>query len=168
MNWFALTVRPQHEEVTCRSLAACGVQNYLPLYRERRRWSDRYKTIEVPLIPGYVFARFARSQRTTVLRAHGVRSIVQFGGEPAPIPECDLESMRKLVASGYPVEPWAGLVPGQKVRIDSGPLAGAQGVFVRRKTDCCLAVSIDILGRSVIATLDPEAVFPLMPHDSWS
>jgi len=106
--------------------------------------------------------------KARVLRAHGVRSIVQFGGEPAPIPECDLESMRKLVASGYPVEPWAGLVPGQKVRIDSGPLAGAQGVFVRRKTDCCLAVSIDILGRSVIATLDPEAVFPLMPHDSRS
>jgi transcription antitermination factor NusG len=161
MNWFALTVRPQHEEVSSKSLTAYDVQSYLPLYSTRRRWSDRYKTVDVPLIPGYVFARFARTQRTTVLRAHGVRSIVQFGGEPAPIPESELDSIRALIASGYPLEPWAGLVPGEKVRIETGPLAGAEGVFVKRKNACCLAVSIDMLGRSVIATVDPEAVIPL-------
>ena len=163
MIWFALTVKPQHESAASRALSVYGIQTYIPLYWERRRWSDRYKTVEVPLIPGYIFTRFVRNQRTTVLQAPGVRSIVQFCGEPAPIPDHELDSIRTLIASGFPLEPWAGLVTGETVQIESGPLAGVHGVFLRRHDQSCLVVSVELLGRSVMATVDQEAVFPMTP-----
>ena len=167
MIWFALTVKPQHESTASRALSAFGIQTYVPLYWERRRWSDRYQTVEVPLIPGYIFTRFVRNQRTTVLQAPGVRSIVQFGGEPASIPDHELDSIRTLIASGFPLEPWAGLVMGQPVQIEAGPLAGVHGVFLKRHDRSCLAVSVELLGRSVLATVDQEAVFPITPQSLY-
>ena len=163
MNWFALTVKPQHESAAARALGAFDIPAYVPLYSERRRWSDRVKLIEAPLIPGYVFARFTRLERPVVLKAHGVRSVVQFAGEPAPVADRELDSIRTLIAAGFPLEPWEGLVPGESVSIDAGPLAGARGVFLRRRDQFCLAVSVELLGRSVIATVNREDVFPVSP-----
>ena len=160
-DWAALTVKPQHEQVSARALNLRGVESYAPFFSERRRWSDRFKVVNVPLFPGYVFARFEKNQRTSALQCRGVHSIVQFGSEPALIPDSDIESIRLLIASSVYLEPWEGLIPGDKIRIDSGPLAGAIGVFVSHKGRSCLAISLDILGRSDIATLPRESVSPL-------
>ena len=46
---------------------AVGLACLLPLYRARRRWSDRTKELELPLFAGYVFGRFSASDRTRVL-----------------------------------------------------------------------------------------------------
>ena len=160
-NWLALTVRPQHESAASSALESFDIETYVPFYQERRRWSDRYKTIQAPLIPGYVFARFDEAQRATVLRCQNVRSIVQFGRQLAQIPDSELDCIRALIGSGLPVEPRKGIVPGTKVRIETGPLAGVCGVFLRRNNQQCLAVSVELLGRSVIAAVDQTAVFPL-------
>ena len=111
-SWLALTVKPQHELASARALHVRDIESYAPVFSERRRWSDRFKVVTVPLFPGYVFARFEQSRRTTALQCHGIRSIVQFGPEPAQIPDSDMESIRLLIASAAYVEPWEGLIPG--------------------------------------------------------
>lgn len=84
--WFALTVKHQHERRAAGALDAAGIEAFLPLYRARRRWSDRVKELEEPLFPGYVFSRFNNGDRVRVLQAPGVRCIVGFGGSASAPP----------------------------------------------------------------------------------
>lgn len=84
MHWYALTVRPQHEKAVADQLQAKALESYVPLYRARRRWSDRSKTIELPLFSRYTFCRFSFEQRLRVLQTPSVVSIVGFGGKPCP------------------------------------------------------------------------------------
>ena len=160
-GWLALTVKPQHELASANALQMRDIESYAPVFSERRRWSDRFKVINVPLFPGYVFARFGQRQRTAALQCAGIRSIVQFGPEPAQIPDSDMASIRLLISATVYLEPWEGLIPGDKIRVETGPLTGVTGVFLSHKGRCSLAVSLDLLGRSVIATLPQESISPL-------
>ncbi len=159
--WFAVTVRPQHEQSAERGLASKGLETYVPLYLAVRQWSDRTKTLQLPLFPGYVFCRFDRTQHTTVVRTPGVRMIVSFGGEPAPVPDRELEAVRKMLASGSEVEPWPFLEAGQRIRIASGPLSGVEGTLVETPESCRLVVNIEMFQRSCAVRVDRDNVVAL-------
>jgi transcription antitermination factor NusG len=161
VQWFAVTVRPQHEQTAEKGLAAKGLETYLPLYLAVRQWSDRTKTLRLPLFPGYVFCRFDRTQHTTVVRTPGVRTIVSFGGEPAPVPEVQLDVVRKMLASGSQVEPWPFLEAGQRIRIASGPLSGVEGTLVETPESCRLVVNIEMFRRSCAVRVERDCVVAL-------
>ena len=78
-SWFALRSRTTHEKRVASLLVYQNYECLLPLYKCRRRWSDRIKEVELPLFPGYVFCRFFHEKRADVLRTPGVRRIVGFG-----------------------------------------------------------------------------------------
>ena len=84
-SWFALTVRPNHQHPAECGLLNQGFEAYLPAQRVRRHWSDRTKEVEALLFPGYVFCRFVPWGRLRILNSPGVRSIVGFGRDPAPL-----------------------------------------------------------------------------------
>lgn len=155
-QWYALTVKPKHEFRVMSGLSILDdVEGFLPTYKDKRYWSDRTKVVEVPLFNGYVFARFEPSGlRLPVLKLGGVRSIVGFGGDPMALADTEVESVRTLVASGFPVMQWPFLRAGQKVKVEHGPLRGAEGVIVSQKDEWMMVVSIELLQRSVAVLLD--------------
>lgn len=161
-NWFALVVKPQAEIVARLSLEHRGFTTLLPLYRERRRWSDRWKTIERPIFPGYLFCRFAHDQRRDVLTAPGVRNIVGFAGEPAPIPAEEIHSLESAVAASAPLSPWDYLVTGERVRVTEGPLAGVEGILADLRDSVRVVVSVELLRRSLAVEVERHAVRPLV------
>lgn len=163
-NWHAIQVRPQHEKAVNRHLCYLGSESFLPLFRTRRRWSDRMKELELPLFPGYVLCCFEPYEKGAVLSVPGVRSVVGFGNRMATIPESEVESVRALLRSGVPVRPWPYLEVGNRVRIESGPLDGVQGVLLRFKNAWQVVVSVEILRRSVMAEVDLTSVFPTAMH----
>ena len=59
------------------------------------RWKDRKKKIDWPLFPGYCFARFDPTERLPILKCTGVVNIVSFDGEIAPIPEAEIDGIRR-------------------------------------------------------------------------
>ena len=70
-KWYALTVRYQHERQTEKALQSKGLETLVPLYRSARQWSDRVKSVDLPLFAGYVLCRFALARRTFALtRSH--------------------------------------------------------------------------------------------------
>src|SRR5271169_5492192 len=73
-TWYGLQTRPRHEKVVVQRLAERGVTTLLPLVTEVHRWSDRKKSVEMPLFSCYVFAKFVpnREERLRVLRVEGV------------------------------------------------------------------------------------------------
>jgi transcription antitermination factor NusG len=138
------------------SLTALGeTEAFLPTYQDKRLWSDRMKVVDVPLFAGYVFARLdPKRSRIPALRLGGVKSIVGFGNEPLALADAEIESVRSLIASGFPVQQWPFLRAGQKVRVEHGPLRGAEGVILSQKDTWMMVVSIELLQRSVAVELD--------------
>jgi len=130
----------------------------MPLYRARRRWSDRTKELEMPLFAGYVFCHFSGTQRARVLATPGVTSVVGFGNKPAAVSEVEINSVRTLVSSGLPLSPWPFLRVGERVRIEAGPLAGVEGVLSQVKDAWRVVVNVEILQRSVVAEVERDVV----------
>src|ERR1035441_6961975 len=63
LPWYALQIQSRLASVASATLRGKGYEEFLPLYRSRRRWSDRVKELEIPLFPGYLFCRFDVSDR---------------------------------------------------------------------------------------------------------
>ena len=160
-NWFALAVKPQHERAVAEQLAAYGLEAYVPLYRSRRNWSDRVKTIELPLFPCYVFSRFALENRLKVIRMGSVISIVGFGGIPTPISQEEIDFVRLLAGQGLLITPWAVLHMGERVRVREGPLCGVEGILVRERGSFRVVVNVEILNRAVALEIERSLLEPV-------
>jgi transcription antitermination factor NusG len=159
--WYALRVRSNFERVAAVHLRDRGFDEFLPTYRTERQWSDRKKEIDLPLFAGYVFCRLNPHDRLPVLSIPGTVGLVGFGQGPASIPDQEIESIRKMIASGLLVAPWPFLSVGQNVLIERGPLAGVEGVLQEIKKTFRLVVSIGLLQRSVSAEIDRTWIRPL-------
>ena len=162
-EWFAVTVKPQHEKTAAHALRAKAIEEFLPLYHDRRRWSDRLRNVELPLFPGYLFCRISPRTRAAVLSTPGVRSIVGFGRTPAPVPEREVQSIRAMISSGLPVAPWPFLRAGQAVRIERGPLSGLEGTLLQLKDAWRVVVSVPLLQRAVAVEIDRDVISVIKP-----
>lgn len=161
-NWYALTIKPQAEVTARLALEHRGFATLLPLYRERRRWSDRWKTIERPIFPGYLFCRFDPDQRRDVIVAPGVRSVVGFRAALERVPDEQISAIETAVASHLPLSPWDYLTEGERVRIAEGPLAGMEGILADLKDSVRIVVSVELLKRSLAVEVDRQAVRPVV------
>jgi transcription antitermination factor NusG len=156
--WFALRVSPRHDKIVALALRNNGLEECLPLYRSRRRWSDRFKMVDLPLFPGYVFCKFHPSSLVPILNTPGVIDIVRAGRTLLTVDEREIDNLKVLVSSGLQSEPWPYLEVGQHVRIQSGPLSGREGLLVEVGRTPRLVLSITLLQRSVLVEIDREWV----------
>jgi transcription antitermination factor NusG len=156
--WYAIRTRSNYEKITSTVLASKGYQQYLPMYRSKRCWSDRVVQTELPLFPGYVFCRFDSKKRTPILSTPGVFSIVGFGKEASAIPDHEIETIERVLKSGLSAGPHPFLQEGQRVRIKHGPLEDVKGILLRKKTQWRLVVSVPMLQRSVSVEIDADWV----------
>jgi transcription antitermination factor NusG len=157
-NWYAAYTCARHEKSVARQLHERSINCFLPLYRSWHRWADRRKQIELALFPGYVFVHIDPRERLRVLQLPGVVRLVSFNGIPTPLPETDIEGLRNGLEQGIYAQPHPYLRAGRRVRIIRGPLAGAQGILVRKKDKLRFVISIDVLMRSVAVELDAEDI----------
>jgi transcription antitermination factor NusG len=160
LPWFALQVRTRHETGVAGFLEAKGYKQFVPLYKARKRWSDRIKVTEAPLFPGYLFCRFDPQHRLPILKTPGVIQIVGYNRIPTPIDEMEIDAIQTLIASGLQTQPWPFLAVGERVRIESGALRGVDGIVVKMKENHRLVVSITLLRRSVAVEIDSALVEP--------
>ena len=160
-RWYALYVRSRHEKVVESGLKGKGYSAFSPFYRTRRKRVDRIAEIDVPLFPGYVFCYFDSNARLPILMTPGLVGVVGPGNRPEPVDEAEIASIRTLSLSGHPVQPWPFLRSGQRIRLQSGPLMGAEGIFIRVKDEYHLVVSITLLQRAVSVVIEKDAVAPV-------
>jgi transcription antitermination factor NusG len=147
-RWFAAYTFANHEKKVGYELQRRELQNFLPLYKSVRRWSDRRQIVTAPLFPGYVFVRIAAEDRLRVLRIPGVARLVGFGGLPTAIPDEQIEPLRRGWNDELLCEPYRYLRVGQRVRVIGGPLAGAEGILLRKKGGLRVVISIEAILRS--------------------
>ena len=156
--WFALWTRSRHEQVVREQLERKHIETFLPTVTRWSRWKDRKKKIDWPLFPGYCFARFDARHRLPVLKCAGVVNIVSFEGEPAPIPEYEINGIRQLVESDLAYDPCPLIREGMMVEVTHGPLKGVHGRLVRKNEKARLMLSVDLIGQAVSVEVDAADV----------
>jgi transcription antitermination factor NusG len=158
--WYAVYVRARHEKQIARQLQERSMTCFLPVYRSVRKWKDRNKEINLVLFPGYVFVQLDLRQRLSVLQLPGVVQFVSFSGKPAELKEDELEILRRGLKDGVRAQPHPYLKAGRAVHVKRGPMAGAEGILIRRKDRFRLVLSIDAIMRSVAVEVDEADVEP--------
>jgi transcription antitermination factor NusG len=161
--WFAIRVKSNFEKKVANCLRNKGLEEFLPLYQNRRRLSDRYKTVDLPLFPGYLFCRLDLDHRLPLLTTAGFLYIVSVGNKPAPVDEGEIAAVQFVVRSGFPAMPWPSLAVGQRVRLESGPLCGLEGVVFQIGMRNRICVSVTLLQRGVSVEVDRDWIRPLSP-----
>lgn len=160
-RWFAAYTSPRHEKRVVQQMEGHGMHCFLPLYKSVRRWRDRRKQLELPLFPGYVFVRMAIQDRLHVVRLPGVVQLVSFNHRPVALPDAEIEALRQGLAGNVCVQPHPFLKVGRRVRVHSGPMAGTEGILVRKKDKSRVVLSIELIQRSVAMEVDETDIAPL-------
>jgi len=151
--------------MVAETLTSKRFEVFLPLYESVRRWTDRQKTLFLPIFPGYVFVRGGLDRRLEIVTTPGVQTILFYGEQIATIPETEIHNVRRMVEGPYRVEPHPYLKCGEKVRITRGSLKGIEGVLVRKKNLYRMVLSMDLLHQSVAVEIDASDVEPV---NLWS
>lgn len=160
LAWYAIWTRSRHEQVVREQIERKGFEVFLPTITRWSRWKDRKKKIDWPLFPGYCFARFEPDAALPVLKCSGVVSIVSFEGRPAPIPEFEIEGIRRLVQSDLRFDPCPLIREGMMVEVVHGSLKGVIGRLVRKGAHARLVLSVHLIGQAVSVEVDAADVKP--------
>jgi transcriptional antiterminator NusG len=162
-NWYALHTRARHERIVVQRLREQGVTTFLPLVTEVHRWSDRRKSVELPLFSCYVFVKLSATseERLRVLRIDGVFKFVGARGMGTPIAETQIDAVRTLIGQQLPWSSHPFLKIGQRVRVRGGALDGVEGILLSRNDDNTLVVSIDAIQRSLAVRIQGYDLEPV-------
>lgn len=138
--WHVLHVRSNFEKRVAQHLTVRGVEHYLPLYRERVKWTDRSVVAERPLFSGYVFARLLPESRITAISTPGV--VRSLGDEEGHLVSCaELDRIREGLARGLLLRPHHHVSIGARVRVRSGIFAGVEGVVTEFRRQCKVIIA---------------------------
>jgi transcription antitermination factor NusG len=144
------------------SLICKGLETFLPEYKARRRWSDRFRTIDCPFFPGYLFSRIDLDHVLSPMSTPGFLYIVSSGSKPIAVDEAEIARIQAVVHSGLPALPSAVLTVGQKVRLMGGPLAGLEGTLLEVGKGTRVFVGITLLRRGVSVEVDSQWILPVV------
>jgi transcriptional antiterminator NusG len=164
MDWYAIHTKSRHERIVRDSLAHYGFNVFLPEHVVWSRRRDRRKQVQVPLFSGYLFVAPCDHDgwMRRVVTTRSVVRVLGLNGSPMPVPEHEVESLRVLVGSGENLEPVPYIGIGDKVRVEGGPLMGAEGVVVRKHRKEHLIISVGLMQRSVAVELIESQVVKIM------
>ena len=160
-RWYAIYTRARHEKRVAQQLKLGHLESYLPLCEKQSRWQDRNVRLQLPLFPGYVFVRVALKERLAVLQIPGVVRLVGFNNVPAPLLDGQIDALRQVLGKCLGAEPYPYLIAGRRVRVRHGPLAGFEGMLVRRKANYRVVLSVDLIMRSIIVDIDGTDLEPI-------
>ncbi len=166
IQWFAIYTKPRHEKRIAEFLLEKDIEAYVPLVKERHIWSDRKKNVEVPLIRGYVFVHIPAKYSIYVLQTNGVVRFVKFNQELAPIPDFQIEALKRTVTSGMEMQPREYLKTGEMVEVSNGPLKGIIGKIQRIENENHFIISLDAIQASYEVQVDPSLLVPVKKDDS--
>jgi transcriptional antiterminator NusG len=164
-SWHALWTRSHCEQRVHDQLAEKGFGVFLPKVDVWSRRRGIRRLIQVPMFPGYLFLHSQAIDKSAYIEMSRATGLVRPLGERwdrlAVIPSHEIEAIQKVAAARQRVLPFPYLIEGQHARIAGGPLAGVDGILVKRKPDQGLLVlSVHLLQRSIAVVVDGTDVEP--------
>tara|TARA_B100000683_G_scaffold122478_1_gene120119 strand:- start:100 stop:606 length:507 start_codon:yes stop_codon:yes gene_type:complete len=160
-KWIALYTKPRHEKIVLRELEKKGFQTYLPLLKERRKWSDRKRWVEFPMFKSYIFVKTELKESIFIIQTSGVVKIIKFGNKIATIQNSIIDSLKLMIEGGYEPIPVDYFLKGDPVRVREGPLKGLIGQVIRIDNYNSLVFRIDAIQHSVSVKINMGFLEPI-------
>ena len=157
-QWIVVRSKPRSEKVAHNELVKKNIEAYLPLLKERRKWSDRKKWVEFPLFSSYLFARIDIKDSIFVLQTQGVNTIVKFGKQIAIVQNSVIEAIRLAMEGGYQLEPVEYFVEGNIVEVVAGPMKGVKGIVAKLKGQNRLIIKIDAIQQALSIQIESKFI----------
>jgi transcription antitermination factor NusG len=153
-HWYAVNTRPRWEKKIAQILDVKGIENYCPLNKVVKQWSDRKKVVLEPLFKCYVFIKVEEQQKWEIKRIDGILNYVYWLGKPAKIKEEEINTIKKFLHefSDVSIEEM-GLQVNQKVRIRQGVLMNYEGILLEISGNRAF-VKIESMGLQLSAHFD--------------
>ncbi|MDD4993932.1 MAG: UpxY family transcription antiterminator [Paludibacter sp.] len=148
LRWYAVYTAPRAEKKVSERFAGLAIEHYLPLQKIKRRWSDRIKEVQIPIISGYIFVRVSEREFEKVTKVYGALSFIREGGNPVAIPGDQINALQLMIESAdeeieYSTET---IEKGESVIIVKGPLQGLIGELIDSKGNYKVLVRLEKLG----------------------
>ncbi len=161
--WYAVCTRSRFEKKLLAELSDRSIEVFLPMREVLSRWKDRRKRIWMPVFAGYIFVHHAHTpeNRLKVLSVPGAVRFVGFGGRAVPVPEEQIEGVRRFLEASLAVDPYPYMTVGRKVEITAGPLKGIRGILVKKKGRFRFVLQVDLIRQAVSVEIDASDVQPL-------
>jgi len=163
-HWYAVYTKPRHEKKVNELLSDQKIECYLPLVRQRRRWTQRQAEVDEPLIRGYVFVQIGLEQMLYVLQTYGVVRFVMFSKELAVVPDFQIEALKRFLAGGFTLLPINYMQVGQFVEVIEGPLKGVIGKIQNINNQDKFVLTLDAVQAAYTIQVDPRILAPLPPQ----
>ncbi|MEN0003604.1 MAG: UpxY family transcription antiterminator [Bacteroidota bacterium] len=147
-RWFAIRTKFKHEKQAAKWLISNEVEVYLPLQKLVRRYTRKVKTVELPLISGYLFVKITKAEYLTVLKTSGVVGFIRIAKQLIAIPEAEIKLMQRVVGEtdgSAEVSP-ISLANGDAVEIIGGQLTGVRGKLLDCSNDKNFLVELTHIG----------------------
>lgn len=162
-QWVALYTNPRAEKATAKRLQDLGYETYLPLQHKLHRWSDRWKSVEVPLLPSYLFVKIRSTDVVPIRGINGVSFIVSWHGKPGVIPDNEIKSMRRMVDADAQIHVMndSELKKGAHVRIMEGQFAGMEGTLISNCSGGNFGISISGLNFALVMDIESSILEPV-------
>lgn len=132
--WYVLHSKPHKEELLAEQLELRRIETFAPRIRVQVV-NPRSRRVR-PYFPGYIFVHVDLEEmgKSALQYVPGAAGLIDFGGEPAFIPDGLIHAIRLRVdeinsAGG---ELFEVLKPGETVLVHSGPFAGYEAIFDAR------------------------------------
>lgn len=155
-QWYALYTKPRWEKKVARLLDGQGIENYCPINKVTRQWSDRKKVVLEPVFKGYVFVKIGEAEKWDVKKVNGVLNYVYWLGKPATIREEEILTIRKFLNEFTGVEVSdLSLKVNSTVRVKTGVLMNYQGVLIELIGNKA-RVKIESMGLQLSAQFDKK------------
>lgn len=148
LNWHVAYVKSRSEKKVKERLDKMRIEAFLPLIKTVKQWSDRKKSIQIPLFNGYIFVRISKEDLTKVRMVEGLVNFIYQEKKIAIVPEKQINDIRSFLESGLPVSSDTGFFEkGEQVVINFGPLKGCQGELIEIENEKHFIVRVEVINQ---------------------
>jgi transcriptional antiterminator NusG len=161
-DWFVLKTRSRFEKKISEDLTKRGIDHYLPLKTERKKWSDRWKNVESPLFSGYVFVKMEEVNRYLILNLQGSVRFLYHDGDYAKLTRRDVQMMETALSGAHELEIIdSTLYKGKTMKITSGPFKNFEAKLVHHNGKGKLMLEVLSIAQGVLLEIGNTKIVPI-------
>jgi transcription antitermination factor NusG len=154
-RWMVLYTRSKWEKKADKLLKNEGFTSFCPLIKKKSMWSDRTKIVETPLFSSYLFVHVDSKEQSRVQQIPGIVNFVVHCNQPVVIDDLEIQRIHSILKVHTNVETVAinARHIGDRVTINSGPLANHKGEIMQLQGDSVLMI-MEKLGCALVVKVD--------------
>ena len=157
LNWYAVYTKPRWEKKVAKLLDEKGIENYCPLNKVVKQWSDRKKVVMEPIFKSYVFVKVEDKDKFELKNISGILNFVYWLGKPAIVRDQDIDTIRKFLNEfgEVTVSEIDQFKVNAKVRVKQGIMMNYHGLLVEVMGNKA-KVKIESMGIYLFAQFDKK------------